>query len=225
MTTFTEGMHDGEFIGELAMGIGYHVDAITLNAGQNRVAGAVLAALEMGTPTATAGVAVSGSGGTVGNGAVGAWTADAGAMPGTWRLVITNPAANAGFYEVRRPDGTIDGIGTVAVAYNGGINGTLADGANDWIEDDYVPVVVAYAGDAVDKEFTEWNPTGTDGSQFVAGILMKNTNATATDTATTALVRGPATVNVNDLTWKSGATAAQILAGRAALLALGIKTA
>ena len=35
MTTLTEGKHEGEFIGELAMGIGYHVDVVTLKSGQN----------------------------------------------------------------------------------------------------------------------------------------------------------------------------------------------
>lgn len=42
MVTLTEGMHEGEFIGELAMGIGYHVDQVTILSGQNLVAGAVV---------------------------------------------------------------------------------------------------------------------------------------------------------------------------------------
>jgi len=222
MTTLTEGMHEGEFIGELAMGVGYHVDAITLNAGQNLVAGAVIAALEMGTPTATAGTPVSGTGATVGNGTVSAVTADAGAMAGNWNLICTATGAT-GKFRVMNPAGVLDGILTIGTAYNGGINLTVSDGANDWLVDDIIPVTVAYAGDAVDKEYTEWNPAGTDGSQFVGGILMKDTDATSADTATTALLRGPATVNYNDLTWKSGATAAQKLAGKAALQALGIK--
>lgn len=39
MPTLTESMHEGEFIGELAMGIGFHVDTATLISGQNLVAG------------------------------------------------------------------------------------------------------------------------------------------------------------------------------------------
>jgi hypothetical protein len=35
-------MHEGEFIGELAMGIGYHADKVTVLSGQNLVAGAVV---------------------------------------------------------------------------------------------------------------------------------------------------------------------------------------
>jgi hypothetical protein len=42
MTTLTEGMHEGEFIGELAMGIGYHVDPVTVLSGENLVAGTVV---------------------------------------------------------------------------------------------------------------------------------------------------------------------------------------
>lgn len=221
--TLTEGMHEGEFIGELAMGIGFHVDAITLLSGENLVAGAVLGKVESGTATATAGAAVSGSGGTVGNGAVGTWTADAGAMEGTWRLVFTAESTNVGNYEVIRPDGTLDGVGTVAVAYNGGINGTLADGSNDWKEDDYIPVVVAYSGTQTTPKYVEMDPAATDGSQISAGILMKATDASSGDVTTTALVRGPAVVNGNDLTWKSGATAAQKAKGKAQLQALGIK--
>ena len=42
MTTLTEGMHAGEFIGELAMAIGYHADKETIVSGQNLSAGAVV---------------------------------------------------------------------------------------------------------------------------------------------------------------------------------------
>ena len=42
MVTLTEGKHEGEFIGELAMGIGYHVDPVVVLSGQNLVAGTVV---------------------------------------------------------------------------------------------------------------------------------------------------------------------------------------
>lgn len=38
MPTLTEGKHEGEFIGELAMGIGYHADEITVLSGANLTA-------------------------------------------------------------------------------------------------------------------------------------------------------------------------------------------
>lgn len=42
MTTLTEGMHTGEFIGEMAMGIGYHTKRVTMLTGTAYKAGAVL---------------------------------------------------------------------------------------------------------------------------------------------------------------------------------------
>ncbi len=226
MAALTEGMHEGEFIGELAMGIGYHVDAITLKTTANLVAGAALGVVETGTPgTVTAGTPVSGTGGTVGNGAIGTWTADAGAPAGTWQIQVTTTGATAKF-KVVKPDGTLDGVGTVGTAYNGSLNGTLADGSNDWTAGDIIPFTVAYAGDETVKKYVEYNPAGADGSQNLAGFLMKDTDASAADAATTALVRGPAVINGNDITWKTGMTAAQKTAAKAAAIAnLRIKVA
>lgn len=42
MVTLTEGKHEGEFIGESAMGIGFHLDELTLISGQNLAAGVVV---------------------------------------------------------------------------------------------------------------------------------------------------------------------------------------
>jgi hypothetical protein len=42
MVTLTEGKHEGEFIGEMSMGIGYYIDIVTLVSGQDLEAGAVV---------------------------------------------------------------------------------------------------------------------------------------------------------------------------------------
>lgn len=219
MAAITEGMHEGEFIGELAMGVGYHVDAITLSTGENLVAGAVLSKVETGVPSATAGTPIAGAGGTIGNGTISAVSADAGAMEGTWLLECTATGAT-GKFKVIKPDGTIDGILTIGTPYNGtgSINITVADGANDWLVGDIIPVVVVYEGDDYDPEYVEY-----DGTLPLSGLLVKNTDATDAALATTALVRGPAIVNKNDLTWFSGATAAEVARGVSDLMALGIK--
>jgi hypothetical protein len=222
MTTLNEPMREGEFIGELAMGLGYHVEAITLKSGENLSAGAVLGVAQTGTPTVTAGTPVSGTGGTVGNGTVGTWTGDAGIMEGEWTIEITTSGAT-GKFKVVRPDGTTEGTGTVGTAYNGGLNGTLADGSNDWTAGDIIPVTVTYDGDDTVLVYEEYDVANTNGSQTVAAILMKNTDASGGATATTALVRGPAVVNKNDLSWFSGATAAQKAEGIEQLQNLGIK--
>jgi hypothetical protein len=123
MATLTEGMHEGEFIGQLAMGIGYHVDQVTVLSGQNLVAGAVV-----GKVTAS------------------------------------------GKY-------------------------------------------VAYDNAGTD-----------DGRRSVAGILVAAVDASGGDVATgRVLLRGPAIVNKNDLTWAAGIDAGEQATAIAALLALGIK--
>ena len=122
MPTLTEGKYEGEFIGQLAMGIGYHVDEVTLISGQNLAAGAVVA-------------------------------------------IITA----SGKY----------------TAYD--------------------------------------NASGTAAINTAAGILIGAVNATAGDvTNARVLRRGPAIVNNNDLGWAAN-DATGITAGRADLLALGIK--
>lgn len=42
MATITEGTHDGEFLGEFALGPAYHNDKMTVISGQNLKAGAVI---------------------------------------------------------------------------------------------------------------------------------------------------------------------------------------
>lgn len=121
MPTVIQGKHEGEFIGELAMSIGYHSDAITVISGQNLQAGAVL-----GRITAS------------------------------------------GF-------------------------------------------------------FTALNPGAADGSQTAAGILVPNCNATAGNTTSRALLRGPAIVNRNDIVFAGGVTAPQQVTAVSQLLAVGIK--
>lgn len=122
MPTLTEGMHEGEFIGELAMGVGYHVDEITVLSGQTLVAGAV--------------------------------------------------------------------VGKVSAS----------------------------------GKYVAYDNTGTDdGRRTVAGILVPAADASGGDVVSRALVRGPAVVNKNDLTWAAGIDAAEQAAAIAELLTLGIK--
>lgn len=182
---------------------------ITLKASQGALkAGTILGRQETGTPTVTASAAVSGSGGTVGNGAVGTWTADAGASEGKWRLHFTAETTDLGKFEVIRPDGTLDGVGTVGTAYNGGINGTLADGSADWKEDDYVEIDVSYDGD---DRVTVWGKVdlaATDGRQIARSILWDDRDDSASTQKATGTMRNTA-VNGNSLVYPTGATTAQ----------------
>lgn len=42
MAALTEGRHTGEFLGEMALGTGYHCDEITVSSGEKLAAGTVL---------------------------------------------------------------------------------------------------------------------------------------------------------------------------------------
>ena len=71
-------------------------------------------------------------------------------------------------------------------------------------------------------KFTQLAPAASNGSQNAAGILWGPADATAADAAAVVLLRGPALVNRQEITWPDAATAAQISAATAALAALGI---
>lgn len=181
------------------------------------VIGAVLGAVERGAATVTPAHAA----GNTADGSLGTWTADAGAQVGVYNLVVIEPASNAGKFEVTRPDGVVDGIGTIGVAYNGMINGTWADGT-DAVAGDRVTVTVAYA-DAGGKVL-DWDPDGTDGSQTIVGICLEN--LITDDTLVTqcnVLARGPVVVRKENLVFATGTTSDEKLAAYAQLTALGIQ--
>lgn len=218
MAALIEGMHTGEFIGELAMSPGYHIDKIVLDTGKE-VGGQLLTRVETGTPEATVGTPVAGAGGTIGNGTITEFTCKPGAMAGEWLLICT-ATGDTGKFRVMRPDGTLDGILTIGTEYDGDIVGTVGDGANNWLVDDLIPITVSYAPNLSEPKYVAYDGTGS-----VDGILMKNTDASGGDAVTTALVRGPATVNVNDLTFFEEADDDDIAEAVARLMDLGIKAA
>jgi hypothetical protein len=189
-----------------------HVEGMTVISGQNLQAGKVLGRVYSGgTAAATA------AAGNTGNGTMGAITVTT-APPGNYQLVITEPAANAGGFEVRAPGGAVIGQGDVGAAYSaGGLAFTLADGATDFAAGDTFNIVVS--GGA--GKYKEYNPGNTDGSEVVAGILWDDVDASAADAKGVAVVRD-CEVNQGEIAWFSGASAGQITAGIAGLRALGI---
>lgn len=218
MPTLTEGMHEGEFIGEMAMDIGFHVDEVTVLDGQNLVAGAVIGDVLSGTSQSAAK-----SGGNTGDGT---FVLDAttpiqpGAKEGVYTLRCIEAVTNGGVFRLEDPDGIVLGDVTIpagagnSVTVNEHIKGVLTDGDTDFAAGDGFDITLS----AIIGKVVEYNPAGTDGSQHVGGILMKNTDASAADVVSTAVRRGPITVNGNDLTWKSGMTDAQKTAAKKVLL-------
>ena len=180
--------------------------------------GEVVAIVDRGT----AAVTPTADAGNTGNGSIGTVTADTGTQPGTWNVVIIEPGANAGEFEVTRPDGTVDGTGTVAVAYNGGINFTLADGATDFAAGDRISIVVDFPDD--DGKVVAWDQDGTDGSQVVAGLCLEDAIAdVSVDGEVNILARGPAIVRRENIVFPDDATDDEKAGVYAALKALGIE--
>lgn len=187
-------------------------EGIVVLSGQNLKAGHVMGRVFSGGTAASAAAA-----GNVGNGVMGAVTVS-NAPPGAYQVVITAAAANAGEFEVRRSGFGIVGQGTVAVAYSGGgLAFTLADGATDFTVGDTFNITVSGGT----GKYKEYNPGNTDGSQYPAGILWDDSDATAADQRAAAVVRD-CVVNQGELTWFSGASAGQITAGIAGLALLGV---
>lgn len=226
MVTLTEGRHEGEFIGELAMGIGFHVDAATVKSGSNLEAGAAIGDVVSGTSASAAK-----AGGNTGNGT---FVLDATtpiqprAKEGVYTLRCITAATNGGVFRLEDPDGIVLGDftitggagGTVTISEH--IKGVLTDGSTDFAAGDGFDITIS----ALTSKVVEYNPAGTDGSQMVSGLLMQDVDASAADKAGTALRRGPAVVNANDIVWKTGMTTAQKTTAKAALLGnLGIKAA
>ncbi|MBS0332775.1 MAG: head decoration protein, partial [Proteobacteria bacterium] len=121
LSAVTEGSHPFEFLRSEANGRRSR-ENLVIDQNQTIKPGTVLGLKSLGAATVTAAAFVSGSNGVPGNGAFSAMTADAGAPAGDYKVIITNPVANAGAFEVFKPDGSLDGVGSVGVAYNGTIN-------------------------------------------------------------------------------------------------------
>jgi len=192
MTKVTMSPRAGGFI--LSEADGYRSrEQIIIGASQTLLAGAILGAIANGDPVVTPGTPVG-----TGNGVIGSWTADAGVPSGEWTIEILGSGATAAF-SVLRPDGALDGVGAVGTAYNGGINGTLADGSTDWGTGTRIPFAVAY--DEAGLTYVKHDPEGTNGSQVASAILFDAVTTASGETAKAAAVVRDAEVVEDDLVW------------------------
>lgn len=180
MTTFTEGMHAGEFILSEANGTRSREAITVTQAGVALAAGTVLGRVNDGATASSAAKA-----GNTGNGVMGTVTPTA-ARPGRYSLRITAAAANAGTFLVEDPDGNLVGEGTVAVAFaQGGLAFTLADGATDFAVNDVIYIdVVQGVG-----KYKAYAAANTDGSGVPAAILYGNLPLQTGDFAAVGIVR------------------------------------
>lgn len=197
MTVLTEGRHAGEAIVSEA-DTRFTRENITVLSGE------VLAACAVLGKTVTGGAAVAtANAGNTGTGAMGTVTVSGRAKIGTYNLLITEPASNAGNFIVEDPDGEIIGQGDVAAAFSaGGLAFTLAD-ATDFAAGDGFTIAVTGT-----EKYAQWDPDATDGTEIVAGMLFAAVDATGADKPGVAIVRGPTVLNADELDWITGADAA-----------------
>ncbi len=216
MAEFTEGAHTGEFIVSEAAGSRSR-DSVTIAASQTLVVGQILGQVTTGALSGTA----AALGTNTGTGTVGSITVDAGAALGDYTITILEPATDLGNFVVERPDGVIDGHGTVGAAYNGTINFTLSD-ATDFVAGDSFRVTVVAADATAQDQYKTLNLAGTDGSEIPAGILIEAATTGVGETLQRAIIARDAEVNGNLIAYPAGASADEKAAIRADLADLGI---
>jgi hypothetical protein len=162
MTILTEGQHTGEFLVSEAPGARSR-ETLTIGRSQTLVAGQVVALIPTDTGAVTVGApAFTGTGDgtcTRANPAYGA-----GVQEGTYIVRFIEAVAHGGNFQVIRPDGTIDGLAIVGVAYAGQIAFTLADGGTDFSDDAQFTLAVSIANATNATKYIAYNQDGTDGS-------------------------------------------------------------
>ena len=142
----------------------------------------------------------------------------AGARPGVYQAICIEPAANAGTFEVFGPDGVSIGTATVAVAFDGEVKFTIADGSTDFVAGDAFRITVPEGTKAV-----AWDPDATDGSAIATGVaIAQGYAADGADGHVLAIVRGPALIAADGIAWPEGASSDEKAAALASLAARGI---
>jgi hypothetical protein len=144
---------------------------VTVLTGQNLKSGTLVGATSVGAVTGAAA-----AGNTSGSGTIGSLSAGTGARPGVYSAVCIEPGTNAGKFEVQDPDGAVVGVATVAVAFTGPVNFTIAD-ATDFAAGDSFTITVADGNGKV-----KISPlTATDGSDAACGVLLHDVDASDGD--------------------------------------------
>jgi len=216
--SFTEGQHDCAVLISEAPGLRSR-DVLTLaQSGAERV---VTSGRLLGRKRGAVAAPVAFTDATAGKNNTGTGTfaatptALAGCKEGRYKLVVIEPASNAGTFALFDPDGILVGVGVVAVAYAGPhLSFTLQD-ATDFVSGDGFFIDVA-----VGTAYVEWDEDNSDGSAIPRAILLyTKTVPAAADVQAPCLVRD-AEVNAAEIGWPaSGTTDNEKAAALAALAA------
>lgn len=165
--------------------------------------------------------------GGTGTGTISSLSLGSKAQRGNYKLICTVAGAtHGGTFQGIAPDGSIFGTfimpdtSTTATPFTSDhINFTLTDATN-FIVGNYFNVAVY--GPAAPPKVAKWDPTATDGRQYVAGIAFDTYDASAADLDGVITARGPVLVNGAELSWLATVGAGDQAFGKQALTALGI---
>jgi hypothetical protein len=219
MPTLTEAFHPGEFIISEAAAQ-FCRDNLVIAENQALVVGQVLGRRVAAGQTVTSSAAADAA--NTGNGTLtldGAAPVAQGAKDGAYRVVALTAGASAEFAVYDPTDAEVGRVATGAT-YNADIKFALAAGGTNFAVGDAFTVTVGIQD--ANYEYAALNLSATDGTETVAAIAVYPITTTSAQGKIAGMRRGPAQVRGSDLTWPSGATAAQIAEGVRQLERLGI---
>jgi len=213
MSTITENARISDVIFYESDGVyNYQRDQITVISGTAACAvGQVLGQITVGAITAAAGT-------NTGNGTCTALTVGAKARIGAYLLKFLTATT----FTLSDPNGVSLPNGVNGAYTDAQINFTITAGGTAFVAGDTFTITVA----AGSGKWAQVNPSGVDGSQNAAGVLVAGSFAATlgADAVAVAATRGPAILKLNGLAWTSGLTSGQITAAIAQLQALGMTT-
>ncbi|RWC91655.1 MAG: head decoration protein [Mesorhizobium sp.] len=125
---------------------------------------------------------------------------------GVYAVICTEPAANAGTFEVFDPSGKSIGKATVGVAFTKEIKFTIAD-ATDFVAGDRFTVTVE--ADGTDYEYVAYDPTATDGAEVPVAYSIYGATTPADKNVLVAIIAREAELNGNCIAWPAGITLGQ----------------
>jgi len=214
-TVFTEAVHPMAPL--IAAFHDLSIDQATIAQSQTIVVGQVLGSVGVVTSmTATVGSVINAVGST-GDGTLtmdGTAPIRSDAIDGIYKVEFITGASATAAFNLIDPLGVIQGEGQVGTTFNGVLKFAIADDASHHYNvGDVIPITIRRDYDGSSEQLKAWDPAATDGSAVAIAVALYPVTTGSGQTARIAVAHRECTLRSADLTWKSGATAAQIAEG------------